>query len=230
MEASKMKLLKLYILLMSLAIAFLGYKVLTGEKEDSGIIRVQGIIIEDHNGNDRILIGAPVPESKDRVRTDTVKVRSFMGERYYKVHSPYYHKYKHEANGIIIPDENGIDRLALGDPVPDPNVGPRIGPATGIAINNSKGFERSGYGLLKVNGKDRVTLGLDAENGEGVMLFILENGMAGLLINDPNGPVYLGKADSVNWFAREAVPFKGIVIRDSTQIKYLLNSYEKKEN
>lgn len=44
--------------------------------EKFGIIRAKGIIVEDENGRDRILIGSPVPFSKDRVRTDTTLGKS----------------------------------------------------------------------------------------------------------------------------------------------------------
>ena len=46
--------------------------------EKFDLIRTKGIIIEDENGKDRILIGAPIPYSKDRVRTDTNLVRKYF--------------------------------------------------------------------------------------------------------------------------------------------------------
>lgn len=137
------------------------------------IIRSTGIIIVDENNKERILIGAPVPDTEGRIRDDL-------------------------CNGLVILDEKGLDRLALGSPTPDPQIGgkvsKRISPATGIQINDENGNERSGYGMMK-NG--RVVLGLDHETGEGVMLFILPDlGYTGFLVNGKSGEnrqrVFLG--------------------------------------
>lgn len=38
------------------------------------VIRAKGIVIVDEKGKDRILIRAPIPYSKDRVRTNMDKV------------------------------------------------------------------------------------------------------------------------------------------------------------
>ncbi len=137
------------------------------------IIRAKGIIVVDENDRDRILIGAPVTVTKNRIRNDLF-------------------------TGLLILDENGIDRLALGSPTPDPQVqgkvSRRISPATGIQINDQNGDERSGYGIME-NG--RVVLGLDHKTGEGVMLFILPDlGYSGFLVNGKSGEnrqrVFLG--------------------------------------
>ncbi len=76
---------------------------------------------------------------------------------------------------LLIPEpalaENGFYRLALGDSTQDPNMGNRIGAGPRLDINDAAGFERTGYGLLTVNGKNRVTLGLDSKRGtEGLAL------------------------------------------------------------
>ncbi len=137
------------------------------------IIRTKGIIMVDENGKERILIGAPIPDTTGRIRNDP-------------------------CNGLIILDEKGIDRITLGSPTPDPQMGgivsKRISPATGIQINDQTGDERSGYGMME-NG--RVVLGLDHKTGEGVMLFILPDlGYSGLLVNGKSGEnrqrVFLG--------------------------------------
>ena len=137
------------------------------------IIRTKGVIVVDENNRERILIGVPVPDTEGRIREDI-------------------------CNGLIILDEKGLDRLALGSPTPDPQtggkVGKRISPATGIQINDARGDERTGYGMMD-NG--RVVLGLDHETGEGVMLFILPDlGYSGLLVNGKSGKnrqrVFLG--------------------------------------
>lgn len=51
--------------------------------EDFNLIRAKGIIIQDENGKDRILIGAPIPYSNDRVRTDTSLVRKYFASEIY---------------------------------------------------------------------------------------------------------------------------------------------------
>jgi hypothetical protein len=138
------------------------------------VLRARGIIIEDAQGRERILIGAPVPYAKNRVRTDTARVRQAWSNRYPdpNQYMGFYATYRNGTNGMIVLDERGFDRLAVGDSVPDPNIGKRIGPSDGIVINDSAGFERTGYGLLKVS-KYRVSLGMDSERGEegiGLML------------------------------------------------------------
>lgn len=138
------------------------------------ILRVQGLIVEDAEGNPRILIGSPFPEVKERKRED-------------------------KTSGILLLDEKGIDRVAIASPVPDPqikgNVVKRMSPATGIQLNDLNGNERSGYGVL---GSGSVVLGMDYESGEGVALFISkEMGYSGVLINGDKRPpnaqrVFLG--------------------------------------
>ena len=131
------------------------------------ILRVRGIIVEDTAGHERILIGAPIPAAQNRVRTDDARVRQLWATRYPNAdrYMNFYKDYQHATNGILILDEKGFDRVALGDPVPDPNVGKRIGPSTGMVINDEQGNERSGYGLLNVNGRYRVVLGMDSAQG-----------------------------------------------------------------
>ena len=126
-----------------------------------GVLRVRGLVIEDAAGRERILIGAPIPEAANRVRTDEARVREIWGPRFpdEEQYMGYYQDYDHSTNGLVILSEDGFDRLVLGDPVSDPNIGRRIGPSTGLVINDAEGFERSGYGLLDVNGLYRVVLG-----------------------------------------------------------------------
>jgi hypothetical protein len=129
------------------------------------ILRIQGLIVEDAEGDPRILIGAPFPEVKERERKD-------------------------RTAGILILDEKGKDRLSIGSPTPNPQIKgtvvKRMSPATGIQINDSNGNERSGYGILD---SGSVVLGMDYESGEGLGLFISkELGYAGVLINGDKKP------------------------------------------
>lgn len=105
--------------------------------------------------------------------------------------------------------------------------GKRIGPATGLIINDEKGQERTGYGILNVNGTNRVTLGLDNAKGtEGIILTLNDDGTTGLIIRDLDQTIFLGKADTLNWYTKE-YPFNGLFVKDSAGIKYNFNSWNK---
>lgn len=166
---------RLNILLIIFIISFISFSYKDSEK-NKDIIRTKGIIIEDGNGKERILIGAPIPLAKNRIRTDTSRAAEMYGNNW-ATFRKYYSNYSHNTNGIIILDEKGFDRVAIGSPTPDPNIGKRIGAQTGIIVNDEKGYERSGYGIVKLkNGKNRMVLGLDSEKGtEGMALYIDEN-------------------------------------------------------
>ena len=150
--------LQVYGALMTVALAVLFVR--SGTPAD-GVLRARGLIIEDEAGRERILIGAPVPEAANRVRTDEARVQEVWASRYPDAdgYMGYYQGYSHETNGLLILSEDGFDRLVLGDPVPDPNIGRRIAPSTGMVINDLEGFERMGYGFKVVNGLGRVGFG-----------------------------------------------------------------------
>jgi hypothetical protein len=186
------------------------------------VLRVRGIIVEDASGHERILIGAPIPLARNRVRTDTARVARIWGPRFPKEYLDYYRAYRHDMNGILVLDSAGFDRLAIGENVPDPNIGKRIAPSTGIAINDSRGFERSGYGILTVEGKDRVVLGLDNTAGEAVVLFADDGGRAGLTARDRNRVVYLGTAAAEDQLTGVREPFFGLLLRDGARIAHKL--------
>ncbi len=152
--------LQAYAALITVALAVLFFR--SGTETD-GVLRARGLIIEDDAGRERILIGAPIPEAANRVRTDEARVREVWGSRFSDEYMGWYQDYNHSTNGILILSEDGFDRIALGDPKPDPNIGKRIGPSTGMVINDAEGFERMGYGLLDIDGTYRVTLGLDSD-------------------------------------------------------------------
>ena len=128
--------LQVYAALMTVALAVLFVR--SGTPAD-GVLRARGLIIEDEAGRERILIGAPVPEAANRVRTDEARVQEVWASRYPDAdgYMGYYQGYSHETNGLLILSEDGFDRLVLGDPVPDPNIGRRSAPAghewTGLA-------------------------------------------------------------------------------------------------
>jgi hypothetical protein len=113
-----------------------------------------------------------------------------LGERFPNL--DWYKTIDNSTNGILILDEKGFDKIAIGDPTPDPNIGRRIAPAVGIQINDQEGFERTGWGYFP--GKDRVVLGLDSRKGqEGVTLFVLENDTTGMNINAGGKELFPGE-------------------------------------
>jgi len=123
------------------------------------VLRARGLVLEDGAGHARLLLGVPVPDVAERKRHD-------------------------EADGLVLLDEQGNDRLQLGH-VGGPQMGgvvqPRISPATGLAVCDARGDERGGFGVME-NG--RVALGLDAPSGEGVMPYVAPDlDQNGLMIN-----------------------------------------------
>lgn len=191
------------------------------------ILKAKGLIIVDEKGRERILIGSPIPQALNRVRTDPKRVKEqwAIGFPDPDQYMRWYRDYDNSANGIVILDENGFDRIALGD-VPDPNIGKRIGPSTGIAINDEKGFERGGFSLLRVQGKNRVVLGLDTNRGvEGIALGVIDGGGIGMSIFDETRKqtAFLGNAPAKHWYTNLDEPFSGLLVRDAKETKYKLS-------
>ena len=185
---NRLKILTIYSICISIILLLVIGFLLIKETQTVDILRAKGIVIVDENGLERILIGAPIPNAVNRIRTDSTKARNSWAKNYPDpdVYMGYYQNYNHTTNGILILDEQGYDRIAIGDPTPDPNIGKRIAPATGIAINDSLGFERSGWGFF--DQLNRIVLGLDGDRGnEGVILAVFETDSAGLVIITPEG-------------------------------------------
>lgn len=202
--------LKVYAGLITILVIVLFVKVFL-PPASPGILRARGLIIEDASGRERILIGAPVPEAASRVRTDMAKVTKAWGKRYPNM--DWYKTLDHSTNGILILDANGFDRIAIGDPTPDPNIGRRIAPSVGILINDQEGFERTGWGYFPAKG--RVVLGLDSRKGqEGVTLFVLEDDTTGMNINAGDKSIFLGSQPGVAAPAAAPSPFLGLLLRE----------------
>ena len=178
------------------------------------IIRVKGIVIEDANGKDQILIGAPVPNSKDRIRTDTVKVRKYMANKVYDDVDQYmkwYKDYKHSANGIVFMNEEGFDRVLVGENLADPNVGVRMFENSGILWNDKFGMEKGGAGVnTNDDGKSRPSIGLDDDSGEAVHLVCLEDGSKALIISDSRGSIRIGMSKNSGELFQNNEAFTGI--------------------
>jgi hypothetical protein len=128
----------------------------------AGVLRARGLVIEDREGRQRILLGAPVPKRSGRLRQD-------------------------ETVGLLVLGENGTDRVALGAPTPDPQSGGtvsrRIGAAAGLMVADKNGNERGGFAVLDNDG--RAVLGLDYQSGgEAITLAVLPEEGPSLQIKD----------------------------------------------
>jgi hypothetical protein len=65
------------------------------------------------------------------------------------------------VRGLVVVDENGMERVRIGAPLPDPPFlgkrGQRQGPVSGILLMDADGTERSGY-VTDENGQVYLTL------------------------------------------------------------------------
>jgi hypothetical protein len=139
-EVARLRMLVIIALLAVIALAALSLlrKPEAPAKPDA-IIRTQGLVITDAQGHDRILIGAPVPASKDRTRKDDA------------------------SDGIIFLGKTGADRLAVGQTPTlhiDGKTYKRRGNADnyGMTLYDTKGSERGGMAFM---GTGRVGIALD---------------------------------------------------------------------
>jgi len=190
-------------------------------QDPEGVLRVRGIVIVDEEGRERILIGAPLPDAAHRIRTDMDKVKGAWGDRFSNF--DWYERLNHSTTGIVILDENGHDRIAIGDPMPDPNIGRRIAPSTGIQINDEQGFERSGWGYFEA--RNSVGLGLDRRDGEGLNLIVSDT-TSGVLINEAESKsrTFLGNAPG-GWFGTgRDKPFQGLIARRGGEESFALDA------
>jgi hypothetical protein len=219
MMKRQLKLLSVYAIISTGLLIFIFTSSFSGN-DLPAIIRAKGIIIEDDAGRDRILIGSPAPHSKDRLRTDSGKVKevwaknsSLGADKYME----YYRTYNNEASGIIFLNEEGYDKLIVGDKTPDPNTGKRLVEPAGMTWNDDKGYERGGIGISKTaDGKHRVVMGMDdPEIGEAMHMFILEDGTKGIMIAGEDGIILIGKARSGNEIFKNKTDFSGLKLIDN---------------
>ena len=178
------------------------------------IIRTRGIIVEDEQGRDRILIGAPIPASRNRVRTDTALVRKHWAGNFGKNADQYmkwYRDYYHGAEGIVIMNEEGFDRVLVGDKLADPNTGKRMFTPSGMLWNDARGWERGGAGVNTTeDGQSRSVVGVDDSNGEAVHMVALEDGTRGLMIGGPNGHLLIGMSGKNGEWFKNKEAFTGL--------------------
>ncbi len=188
------------------------------QDENFDIIRAKGIVVEDSEGRDRILIGAPIPFSGDRVRTDTALVRKYWSGNYSNPDQfmEWYKDYNHSAIGMVVMNEQGFDRVQLGDKLSDPNSGKRMFEAAGFMWNDAQGWEKGGAGVNTLkDGQSRSVVGLDDDGGEAVHLVALEDGTKGLIIGGENGRLMIGMSKKDGpWFQNKDA-FTGIKYFDA---------------
>lgn len=194
------------------------------EFEGNKILRARGIVIVDESGKERILIGAPLPAANNRVRTDTARVRKLWSKRFGNAdqYMKWYKDYNHQANGILILDENGYDRVCLGDGVPDANIGQRIGKQTGLIFCDDAGFEKGGIGVINVGEKkNRVVMALDGENGtDATGISVMEDGETGFFAGGNGYRMFLGASPADGYSAE---PLFGMLINHKKRSLYKLN-------
>lgn len=160
----KNKLLQLFIGIMFLLLLAIAFISIQNKRFNS--VRTRELIVEDNNGNERIIISSIISASKTRIRKDTLC-------------------------GVLVLDKNGNDRVILGAS-PTVNINGKIikrsnnGPY-GMAFNDENGIEKGGFGYYEDKGLS--ALGLDGPSGEGIILFVPKKEMfgqkAGIIINDP---------------------------------------------
>jgi len=194
------------------------------ESNENKILRAKGIVIVDDHGRERILIGATLPQAVNRVRTDTARVRALWSKRFGNANQymKWYQEYNHQANGILILDEQGYDKVCLGDGVPDANIGQRIGKQTGLIFCDNEGFERGGIGVINLeNKKNRVIMALDGENGtDATGISVMEDGETGFFAGGKGYRMFLGAAPADSYTTE---PLFGMVVNKKGKSLYKLN-------
>jgi hypothetical protein len=136
---------------------------LLGATKGPQVLRLKGLVIVDDQGRDRILLGAPTPESASRTRKDA------------------------QTESLVFLGENGADRVIIGQ-TPDPSIAgqtsKRIAEGWGSLYFDPNGNERGGMGFL---GNGRAVVALDRPNGDALgMMVDDQTHYAGMLINYPS--------------------------------------------
>lgn len=217
-----LRVLRIYSIAATLLVAIVALTAFRRPAADD-IVRTRGIIIVDDAGRERILIGAPLPNSTARLRTNLARAESAWAGAYPKgAYMKYYGSYRNAMSGMLVLDEHGVDRVMIGDSLPDPNVGQRLGSDVGMLINDARGFERSGYGLLTVRGRNRMVLGLDTDRGdEAVTLAVIDSGRRGIRVRGDKFLGFFGSAPGSDSLDATGEPLDGILLRQGKVTKRL---------
>ena len=214
----QLALLRLLLAVIGMGMIALLWKKFFTDGASAGILRARGIVIEDSAGRDRILIGAPFPSSPHRVRTDSNLARKAWAGNFGNPdqYMQWYRDYYHGGTGIVIMNEDGFDRVMLGDQLADPNTGKRMFEAAGILWNDRHGFERGGAGVNTTkDGQARSAIGVDAENGEAVHIIALEDGTNAIAIQGAQGMLIIGLSDKASQFFQSSEAFTGMKFFDA---------------
>ena len=94
------------------------------------------------------------------------------------------------VRGLVVEDANGVERLRLGAPLPDPmgtdgKRHPRQGVISGMLISDSKGTERGGY--VTADASDEAFFTLDSRKGQEVLFLANPGGGTNLDLFDKLG-------------------------------------------
>lgn len=209
----QMNWLRYYLLISTTVFLVFIFSAFIQREKKIDIIRAKGIILEDNAGKDRILIGAPIPFSKDRVRTDTALVRKHWAGTYKNADQfmQWYKEYYHSTIGMVVMNESGFDRVLMGDKLADPNSGKRMFEAAGITWNDREGWERGGAGVNTTQeGKARSVIGVDNMNGEAAHIIALEDGTNAIAIGGEDGLLMIGFSKKDGSFFQNKESFTGM--------------------
>jgi hypothetical protein len=92
------------------------------------------------------------------------------------------------VRNLEIVDGSGVARMRLGTPLPDPSMGgktsPRRSPLSGIQINDAKGDEMGGLGMLD---DGSLILCFDSRTAEAICMYVLPSGERGFSVADNQG-------------------------------------------
>jgi hypothetical protein len=145
----------------------------TSGAQDSKALRVRSLVIEDEAGNDRIVLGAPVPDPREGRRN-----------------SP--------STGMVINDEKGVERFAVGLQ------------ANGRVV---MGFDAP-PGTGDPRNRERITLVADATGGAYLRFLNRKTHVPGRLVLDDNDQFYLEFLDFAGAkVTTRRIGFKGEEIR-----------------
>ncbi|WP_235299708.1 hypothetical protein [Portibacter marinus] len=141
------------VIILALAFALIWLYIKPVNKTNDDILQTKGIIIQDDIGNPRIAMGFPI-DNQYRKRKDTL-------------------------NGLVFMDENGMDRIHLGQHGKlflGGKYQERLNDGWSLFFNDSKGEERSGYGFS--DDDNSIGLGMDYGGefgGEAIYLYAAPN-------------------------------------------------------
>lgn len=128
----------------------------------------------------------------------------------------YFENVNNDVFGVLILDETGHDRVAIGSPTPDPATGARVEPSHGIQFNDAEGIEVGGLGHFVERGY--IGLGMDNSRGEGLYLLAANNGTSGIIVNDLDGSrrMFIGNAAQESGLTRDGRSLLGISVVDQS--------------